>query len=166
MSGEADKTIDWVAIEVDYRAGIKTLREIAGEHGITHPAITKRAKRHGWERTERINPAKKDRSVAVSAIAQAESRLASPGFVYVIFVHTGTEFFYKIGLATNVDARLKSHQTSSPFEVRLAAAYFVPNMMAEEATLHEAFAQKRVRGEWFRLDRSDLEWIAKRSLLA
>lgn len=41
---------DWVRIEVDYRAGIKTLRQIAAEHGITEGAIRKRAKKEGWER--------------------------------------------------------------------------------------------------------------------
>ena len=36
---------DWEKIEADYRAGIKTLRQIAGEHGVTHGAINKRAQR-------------------------------------------------------------------------------------------------------------------------
>jgi hypothetical protein len=44
------KPADWERIELDYRAGIKTLRQIADEHGITHGAINKRAKRDGWER--------------------------------------------------------------------------------------------------------------------
>ena len=41
---------DWERIELDYRAGIKTLRQIADENSITHGAINKRAKRDGWER--------------------------------------------------------------------------------------------------------------------
>lgn len=41
---------DWCVIELDYRAGIKTLRQIAGEHGITHGAINNRAKAEGWSR--------------------------------------------------------------------------------------------------------------------
>lgn len=41
---------DWEKIELDYRAGIKTLRQIAAEHGITHTAIGKRAKTNGWVR--------------------------------------------------------------------------------------------------------------------
>ena len=44
------KVVDWERIELDYRAGIKTLRQIAEENGITHGAINKRAKRDGWER--------------------------------------------------------------------------------------------------------------------
>lgn len=41
---------DWKAIELDYRAGIKTLRQIADEHGISEGSIRKRAKREGWTR--------------------------------------------------------------------------------------------------------------------
>lgn len=44
------KPIDWEKIELDYRVGIKTLRDIAEEHGITHGAINKRAKRDAWVR--------------------------------------------------------------------------------------------------------------------
>lgn len=46
----ATATPDWERIELDYRAGIKTLRQIAGEHGISHVAVNKRAKKDGWER--------------------------------------------------------------------------------------------------------------------
>ena len=41
---------DWERIELDYRAGIKTLRQIADEHGISHTAIGKRAKASDWAR--------------------------------------------------------------------------------------------------------------------
>lgn len=41
---------DWERIELDYRAGIKTLRQIAEAHGITEGAIRKRAKRDEWTR--------------------------------------------------------------------------------------------------------------------
>ena len=46
----AARTIDWERIELDYRAGVKTLRQIAEENDVTHGAINKRAKRDGWER--------------------------------------------------------------------------------------------------------------------
>lgn len=44
------KVIDWEKIELDYRAGVKTLRQIADEHDISHVSINKRAKRDGWVR--------------------------------------------------------------------------------------------------------------------
>jgi hypothetical protein len=41
---------DWAAIELEYRAGIKSLRTIGSQFGLTDAAIIKRAKRDGWER--------------------------------------------------------------------------------------------------------------------
>jgi hypothetical protein len=50
LTTKARPWVDWPAIERDYRAGILSLREIAGAHGITHGAVNKRAKRDGWSR--------------------------------------------------------------------------------------------------------------------
>ena len=44
------KFVDWELIERDYRAGIKTLRQIAEERGVSHVAIQKRAKKDAWSR--------------------------------------------------------------------------------------------------------------------
>lgn len=44
------KTVDWVAIELDYRAGLKSLRQLSAQYGINHVSIAKRAKRDEWER--------------------------------------------------------------------------------------------------------------------
>lgn len=45
------KIIDWEKIELDYRAGIKSLRQIASEHGIkSDNSIRKRAAKFGWQR--------------------------------------------------------------------------------------------------------------------
>ena len=60
---EEKKVIDWKGIEREYRAGIRTLRAIAEEYGITHGAINKRAKAEGWPRdlTEKIKAAAQDK---------------------------------------------------------------------------------------------------------
>lgn len=60
---ENKKTIDWGRIEADYRAGIKPLRLIAEENGITHGAVNKRAKRDGWTR---------DLKAKIVAVAEAK----------------------------------------------------------------------------------------------
>jgi hypothetical protein len=49
MAGER-KSIDWEAVERDYRAGILSVREIAAARSCTHTAINKRAKAEGWAR--------------------------------------------------------------------------------------------------------------------
>ncbi|WP_375592287.1 hypothetical protein [Chitiniphilus eburneus] len=71
---------DWEVIERDYRAGIKSLRQMAEEHGITHGAINKRAKRDGWTRdlSAKIQ-ARADALVsaqAVSSQVSVESKIA------------------------------------------------------------------------------------------
>ena len=67
--------VDWERIELDYRAGIKTLRQIADENGITHGAINKRAKRDGWERdlSEKIQR-KADALVSKAAVSSEVSK--------------------------------------------------------------------------------------------
>lgn len=42
---------DWERIELDYRAGVKSLREIAQGSGVSHVSISKRAKAQGWTRS-------------------------------------------------------------------------------------------------------------------
>lgn len=44
------KLIDWEKIEVEYRAGMKSVRDIATQHGISHTAVNKKAKHKGWMR--------------------------------------------------------------------------------------------------------------------
>lgn len=69
------KIINWEKVELDYRSGIKPLREIADEHGITHGAINKRAKRDGWTRdlTAKIK-AKSDYLVSKSLVSSEVSK--------------------------------------------------------------------------------------------
>ena len=68
------KQIDWERIELEYRAGLLSVREIAASHGITHGAINKRSKRDGWERdlTARIR-AKADALVSKAEVSKSVS---------------------------------------------------------------------------------------------
>jgi len=50
MKNQNKPTVDWLAIEVDFRAGIKPLRQMGIEHGISHVAISKRATKEEWFR--------------------------------------------------------------------------------------------------------------------
>lgn len=73
MASEADKQpVDWELIEKDYRAGIKTDRQIGKERGVSHTAIQKRAKKFGWTKdlTEKIQAAAKSK-VAKQVVAKS-----------------------------------------------------------------------------------------------
>lgn len=150
-------SIDWAAIQPHHHAGIRSLRDIGGEFGVSDVAIIKHARKNGWTR-QRPDP--EDRSVPLPITAQARR-----GFIYVVFIEADGRRFYKIGMATAFLDRIQAHQTASPFEVRIAIGYFTSDARSEEALLHSLFAEKHVRGEWFALDHADLQAIAARSLL-
>lgn len=153
---------DWDLVEIAYRAGIKTLRQIADEHGVTHGAVNKRAKTRGWTRESGVKPLTADRSVVAPQLDEVG---ASAGFLYVIFIECEGVRRHKVGISKTLVERLKSHQTSNPFEIRVALAYYVGDMRAEERYLHSLFHSQRIRGEWFDLTDADLKAISQRSLL-
>lgn len=155
------RVIDWESIWLEYRAGVKTLREIASSHGITHAAIHKRALRDGWDRDLAIRIKQKSEGFKLPE----KDDMDSSGFIYVIYVDTGLERIYKIGLAKHFGSRFSHHQCTSPFDILVSIVYFTENMRLEEKTLHTMFYDKRVRGEWFKLNGDDLMEIAKRSYI-
>lgn len=61
---------DWERIELDYRAGIKTLRQIADENGISHTLVARKAKQQDWARdlSAKIN-AKADAIVSKASVS-------------------------------------------------------------------------------------------------
>lgn len=155
-----DKVPNWEQIELDYRAGIKSLRQMAADHGIAHSAISKRAKRDDWSR----DLSKKIKAEKV--ILRKNDPLDRSGFVYVIYLNDSNDKkYYKIGMSGSFTSRFEAHQCASPFDICVACAYFVGNMRDEETNLHRFFADKRIRGEWFELGDDDLKQIAARSLL-
>lgn len=159
---EKKRVINWEKIELDYRAGVKTLREIADEHGITHAAVNKRAKRDLWIR----GSSSRDKLSGKVIINKSIDALDKAGFVYIIYLDdSAKQRFYKIGMSSNFNSRFDAHQGSSPFDVCVACVYYVGNMRDEERYLHLLFSGKRIRGEWFDLNNDDLKLIASRSLL-
>lgn len=68
---QTKKAPDWERIENDYRAGLLSVREIAASQGVSHTAIGKRAKTHGWERDLQAKiKAKSDALVAKREVAK------------------------------------------------------------------------------------------------
>lgn len=44
------KAVEWHELEPHYRAGIRSLKELGTEYGVSDAAIIKHAKKHGWSR--------------------------------------------------------------------------------------------------------------------
>lgn len=70
----ARKAVDWEAVEREYRAGIRSLRDIGAEFGVSDAGILKRAKREEWQRdlTERIR-AKAEAKVSAALVSEKVS---------------------------------------------------------------------------------------------
>lgn len=87
---------------------------------------------------------------------QAILKSRAIGYVYLIKSASG---YWKIGKTINPDDRMKTFSVKLPFEVEYEHIIPCQNHHAAEDELHLRFASKRVNGEWFCLDASDIAWI-------
>lgn len=73
----------------------------------------------------------------------------------VYILNTGKDL-YKIGKTNDLQRRLAAYHTHLPILFRVIRQYAALNMTDLEESLHIVFQHKRVKGEWFALNRSDL----------
>ena len=75
------------------------------------------------------------------------------GWVYVLHC----DGFYKIGISTSSpDRRARNMQTGNPHLVSVLFQIKHEDIDDAEKRLHVAFNDRRVRGEWFKLDTTDI----------
>lgn len=70
------RVIDWEAVELAYRAGVRSLKDIGAEFGVSDAGIIKRAKRDEWVRdlSAKIK-SKADAKVSADAVSDSVSAL-------------------------------------------------------------------------------------------
>jgi hypothetical protein len=77
--------------------------------------------------------------------------MTKSGWVYVI--QCGDFPYFKIGVSQcSAKSRLDSLQTGSPFELKLILQAHVEDGYNTERRLHNKFADRWRRGEWFTID--------------
>lgn len=91
----------------------------------------------------------------IHKLEQQIARMKKRGFVYV-FQGDG---YCKIGYSNNPPRRRTHISPKLPFDLHLICSIESMNARALETELHVRFEDKHVRGEWFRLDDDDLEYI-------
>ena len=74
------------------------------------------------------------------------------GYVYIL--QAGQD--YKIGATKRMARWMKHPGAPPPFDTALVRTYKTETMYDLEAVLHDHFAEKRIKGEWFRLTIEDL----------
>lgn len=82
---------------------------------------------------------------------------------YVYLMKDFTNAFYKIGISNNPSYREKTLQSEKPSIDLIACKKFPIRMIAEsfEKSLHKTFENKRIRGEWFKLEDFEVEYLKK-----
>lgn len=87
---------------------------------------------------------------------EEKKKRTKPGFVYLLKADNG---YHKIGYTKDPKSRAKTFGIQLPFEVAFECLIKSDDMVKLETELHQRFADKRTEGEWFKLDKSDVEYI-------
>lgn len=84
-----------------------------------------------------------------------------PCYVYLMIDTTNN--FHKIGISNNPKYREHTLQSDKPTIELVCAKEYPSREIAEaiESALHRVYASKRIRGEWFNLDETDIDGIRK-----
>ena len=67
--------------------------------------------------------------------------------------------YHKIGITTNLHARIRSIMTGNPENVEIISLKEVDSHKHHEKELHNKFKHKCKRGEWFLLDENDVSYV-------
>ena len=77
---------------------------------------------------------------------------------YLYLIQSGKNIF-KIGVAKNVEMRLKDLQSINSAKLKLVKKCYTEDPFKKENFLHNKFKDKRINNEWFHLDESDKTFI-------
>ena len=100
----AGKGIDWEAVEMQYRAGIRSLKEIGKEFKVSDAGIIKRAKRDGWTRDLKAKiKAKADAKVSAAAVSEKVS--ANQKLTEKLVVEANAEAIYRVRIEHRQDIK-------------------------------------------------------------
>ena len=82
--------------------------------------------------------------------------MANPIETQVYLMQDTTNDFYKIGRSKEPRYREKTLQSEKP---TIELLFCFEGSRKDEKYLHECFKEKRIRGEWFRLDDDDIAYF-------
>lgn len=124
----ARKVVDWISVEREYRAGQLSEREIGAQHGVSHTAIQKRAKKHKW--TKNLAPIVRQ---------EIESQLATDAVANSVAIGNTREVV-EAAAARGVEV-VRQHRTSLQTGHRLVKQLFA---QLEEAATNRAEIEETI----------------------
>lgn len=115
----------------------------------TRPTGPRKARTSGIA-PERLNP--------IEVIGEPTAGVKA-GVVYVL----KSAYGYKVGRTRNVPGRMRAFGVHLPFVYTIPLCVWFDDCHVAERRYHETFASKRINGEWFDLDESDIQQIKRRA---
>lgn len=101
-------TIDWDGLEIHYRAGIRSLKDIGSEYGVSDAGILKRAKRDGWGRDLKAKiKAKAEAKVSAAAVSALVSEQKATNEQTVIEANAEVQFRIRMEHRTDIGRNRK-----------------------------------------------------------
>ena len=83
------------------------------------------------------------------------NRRSTKGILYIV----QSSEIYKIGITDNFKQRLSALRHNTPHGLSVILILRISNANLVEKRLHTLFKDRRVKGEWFRLNSDDLEFL-------
>jgi hypothetical protein len=146
---------DWAKIEIDYKAGMSQEEFTDLIINIMDEVAEK------YEKLKNEDPILAQRVMEIiSNEKPKENRVQkSDKWQYVYIVEMETTEYIKIGVASNIQKRLSSMQSSSPFKMLLLGCIKKEDAYKYEAKVHEKYKQFRVREEWFMKEHINIDKV-------
>ena len=66
---------------------------------------------------------------------------------------------YKIGVASNIERRVRAIETHCPFDIEIVYSQLCSHPYGVEKALHNLYVNKRLRREWYRLCKADVDKV-------
>lgn len=106
------KAVEWDLVAAEYRAGVKSTRELAVEYGISHTLINRRAKADGWVRdlAKKIK-AQADAKVSRAAVSKDVSTATAATEKVLIEANAEVIFHVRMGHRTDIGRTRRLFQT-------------------------------------------------------
>lgn len=158
----------WDKIRAEYEMG-KSKAYLHKEYDIPYSSLSTKIKRDGWEVanneiSEKAKREMKEKLLSLSDRFTYEELLETiesliSGIKYIYILRLGNLQYYKIGVSSDIDTRVKQLQAGSPEElIRIYSKEFATPYKLE-TYLHKKYKDYNTHGEWFKFKTSEVDEV-------
>ena len=161
---------NWEAIQKSYEDGFD-INTLCDMYNIEKKTIQNRISSQKWEVTtikekeiiEKLNPIFEDiiEEFGYESVNNVISDMIKK-LKYLYIIKPKGLSYYKIGIATDVEQRIKSLQTGCPTQLHCLYKKEFNSTIKLEKMIHNKFKNKKTHGEWFRLNIKDVNMLIKK----